>query len=56
VVLWDEELAADLWTRIRNDEALLDTVKPSPKATTSPEIVDKFKTKTAAENPCAVSK
>ena len=56
VVLWDEELAADLWTRIRNDEALLDTVKPSPKATTEPEIVDKFKSKTAAENPCAVSK
>ncbi len=56
VVLWDEELAADLWTRIRNDEALLDTAKPSPQATTEPEIVDKFKSKTAAENPCAVSK
>ena len=56
VVIWDEELSADLWTRIRNDQALIDTVKASPQATTKPEVVDKFKTKTAAENPCAPAK
>jgi anionic cell wall polymer biosynthesis LytR-Cps2A-Psr (LCP) family protein len=60
VVIWDEELSADLWTRIRNDQALVDTIKPSPTSTTQatakPEVVDKFKTKTAAENPCAASK
>ncbi len=60
VVIWDEELSADLWTRIRNDQALVDTIKPSPtstaQATAKPEVVDKFKTKTAAENPCAASK
>ena len=46
VVIWDQVLSADLWTRIRDDAALVDEVKPSP------EIVDKFKTRTAAENPC----
>ena len=56
VVIWDQVLSADLWTRIRDDAALVDEVKPSPSASTSasakPEIVDKFKTRTAAENPC----
>jgi anionic cell wall polymer biosynthesis LytR-Cps2A-Psr (LCP) family protein len=56
VVIWDPVLAEDLWTRIRNDEALVETIKPSAKATTKPVMVDKFKSKTAAENPCATSK
>ncbi len=56
VVIWDKTLSADLWTRIRDDAALVDEVKPSPSASTTasakPEIIDKFKTRTAAENPC----
>jgi anionic cell wall polymer biosynthesis LytR-Cps2A-Psr (LCP) family protein len=60
VVIWDDVLATDLWTKIRNDEALLETVKPTAKASTkaTPEAVtiDKFKTKTAADNPCAPAK
>ena len=56
VVIWDETLSADLWNRIRTDAALVDEVRPSPSASSSasakPEIVDKFKTRTAAENPC----
>jgi len=55
VVIWDETLSADLWTRIRNDAALVDVVTPSPSASSTasakPEIIDKFKTRTAAENP-----
>ncbi|MEY4290920.1 MAG: hypothetical protein RL130_862, partial [Actinomycetota bacterium] len=53
VVIWDEMLAADLWTKIRNDEALLETVKPTASASAKPTVIDKFKTKTAADNPCA---
>jgi len=53
-------LATDLWTKIRNDEALLETVKPtakaSAKATAKAVTIDKFKTKTAADNPCAPAK
>ena len=60
VVIWDDVLATDLWTKIRNDEALLETVKPtakaSAKATPESVTIDKFKTKTAAENPCAPAK
>ena len=56
VVIWDETLAADLWSRIRDDKALIDKVKASPAATKKPVAVDKFKSKTAADNPCAVSK
>jgi len=56
VVIWDEQLSADLWTRIRDDAALVDEVTPSPSASSSasakPVIVDKFKTRTASENPC----
>ena len=56
VVIWDTALSADLWTRIRDDAALVDeiTPSPSPSSTTSakPVIVDNFKTRTAAENPC----
>jgi LCP family protein required for cell wall assembly len=55
VVIWDEVLAADLWTRVRDDEALVDKVKKKKVATATKktEAVDKFKSKTAAENPCA---
>ena len=56
VVIWDETLSAELWNRIRDDAALVDEVTPSPSASTTtsakPEIIDKFKTRTAAENPC----
>lgn len=58
VVIWDEELAADLWLRIKNDDALVDIIPPkkssaSPSPSASPSTVDKFKTHTAADNPCA---
>jgi LCP family protein required for cell wall assembly len=55
VVIWDEILAADLWTRVRNDDALIDKVKKKKAATATEkaEAVDKFKSKTAADNPCA---
>lgn len=56
VVIWDEVLATDLWGRIRNDEALVETIKPSAEASAKPVIVDNFKTKTAADNPCATEK
>ena len=56
VVIWDEVLATDLWTRIRDDEALVETIQPTAKATTKAVIIDKFKSKTAADNPCAPSK
>ena len=56
VVIWDEVLSDELWTRIREDSALVDLVTPSPSASSTssakPEIIDKFKTRTAAENPC----
>jgi LCP family protein required for cell wall assembly len=56
VVIWDEQLSTELWTRIRDDAALVDEVTPSPSASSSasakPVIVDKFKTRTASENPC----
>ena len=56
VVIWDQQLSTDLWTRIRDDSPLVDEVTPSPSASSSasakPVIVDKFKTRTAAENPC----
>ena len=56
VVIWDEVLSDELWTRIREDSALVDQVTPSPSASSTssakPEIIDKFKTRTAAENPC----
>jgi LCP family protein required for cell wall assembly len=64
VVIWDEVLGADLWTRVRDDLELVDEVTPTPEAKAStkasasasakptPVIVDKFKTRTADENPC----
>jgi hypothetical protein len=58
VVVWDEVLAAELFDRIKNDIALVDVVvekksSASPKATPSSTTIDKFKTQTAADNPCA---
>jgi LCP family protein required for cell wall assembly len=61
VVIWDEVLGADLWTRVRDDLPLVDEVIPTPAPSASaasasakptPVIVDKFKTRTADENPC----
>ncbi len=65
VVLWDEVLAAELWERIKNDTALIDIVTPpsapadsgaSPKPTPKATTINKFKTQTAADNPCAPEK
>ena len=61
VVIWDSTLAPELWSRIKNDTALVDTViskksSASPKATPSASTIDKFKTHTAAENPCGAKK
>ncbi|MBU3716487.1 MAG: LytR family transcriptional regulator [Candidatus Nanopelagicaceae bacterium] len=53
-VLWDPELSAELFERIKNDDALIDKVRPEPSA--SPSLVDKFGTKTASDNPCNESK
>jgi LCP family protein required for cell wall assembly len=56
VVTWDSVLAAELFQRLRDDLPIVDEVTPSPSAssTEKPEktIVDKFKTRTADENPC----
>jgi hypothetical protein len=40
---------------VRDDEALIDKVKKKKVATATEktEAIDKFKSKTAAENPCA---
>ena len=55
-VLWDPVLAPQLWTRLREDQAVVDEIvaSPSPSSTKSPsvEIVDKFKTRTAEDNIC----
>ena len=60
VVLWDKELAPDLFNRMRLDLPLIDEVRPSPSASSSetpaPILVDKFKTRTADENPCGALK
>ena len=64
-VIWDPILAPDLWMRLRQDKAVVDVVVPTPSAspsapTASPSpsavIVDKFKTRTAKENPCGALK
>lgn len=61
VVVWDEALTTELWQRLRDDLPIVDEVTPSPSASSSksnstksgaPVIVDKFKTRTADENPC----
>jgi LCP family protein required for cell wall assembly len=55
-VLWDPVLAPQLWTRLREDQAVVDevTASPSPSSAKSPsvEIIDKFKTRTAEDNVC----
>jgi len=55
-VLWDPVLAPELWDRLREDRAVVDEVipSPSPSATKNeePKIIDKFKTRTAADNIC----
>jgi LCP family protein required for cell wall assembly len=55
-VLWDPVLAPQLWSRLREDQAVVDEVvaSPSPSSTKSPsvEIIDKFKTRTAEDNVC----
>ena len=67
VVIWDENLAPELFDRLRNDKPVVDLVTPTPTATPvkgkkspspapSPSIIDKFKTRTASENPCGALK
>ena len=62
VVTWDPVLAPDLFNRLIQDLPIIDEVTPSPTASASasttaspsasPSTIDKFKTRTAAENPC----
>ena len=60
VVTWDPVLAPDLFNRLREDLPLVDEVIPSPSASSSasasPTVIDKFKTRTADENPCGALK
>ena len=62
VVTWDKTLAPDLFNRLILDLPLVDEVTPSPSASSSPSaaseptIIDKFKTRTADENPCGALK
>jgi len=64
VVVWDKVLAPDLFNRLILDLPLVDEVTPSPSASSStspspsvaPIIIDKFKTRTADENPCGALK
>jgi hypothetical protein len=60
VVTWDPVLAPDLFNRLREDLPLIDEVTPSPSASASskatPTVIDKFKTRTADENPCGALK
>jgi LCP family protein required for cell wall assembly len=58
VVIWDDVLAPDLFSRLLNDQPIIDEVKATPSASASPTttIVDKFKTGTAADNPCLTAK
>lgn len=50
VVIWDKALSADLWQRLRDDKSLVDfEIKKGAKKGT---VVDKFKTRTASEDPC----
>jgi LCP family protein required for cell wall assembly len=50
-VLWDPVLASELFERIKNDEALIEEVRPNPSS--SPTTINKFKSGTAADNPCS---
>lgn len=59
-VKWDPVLSDELWQRLVNDQPVIDEVTPSPSASSttsaSPTIIDKFKTRTASENPCGALK
>jgi anionic cell wall polymer biosynthesis LytR-Cps2A-Psr (LCP) family protein len=55
-VLWDPVLAPELFQRLSHDEAIVDTVTPSASPSASPTVIDKFKTRSAAENPCGALK
>jgi len=71
-VIWDPVLAPELWNRLRNDLPIVDVVKPSPSASAKASAsasakatagasakavtIDKFKTRTASENPCGALK
>ena len=54
-VLWDPVLAPELFERIRNDQALVDVVQAGPEEGSTPvtKVVNKFDTKSAADNPRA---
>jgi LCP family protein required for cell wall assembly len=56
VVTWDPVLAPELFQRIRDDLPVVDEVTPSPSASSTEKpkttLIDKFKTRTADENPC----
>lgn len=54
VVTWDRVLAPELFNRLREDLPLIDFASPS--STEKPKIIDKFKTRTANENPCGALK
>ena len=60
VVIWDSVLAPELFNRLREDLPLIDVVTPSPSVSASstapPTVIDKFKTRTADENPCGALK
>ncbi len=57
-VLWDPVLAPELWKLLRDDLPITKEVVPSASASASPSpsLVDKFKTRTADENPCGALK
>ena len=56
VVTWDPVLSTELFNRLRDDLPIVDEVTPSPSASNTAKaettIIDKFKTRTADENPC----
>ena len=56
-VLWDPVLAGELFTKLRNDEPLVEKIKPTPSPNSSEEpakpiIIDKFGVEAASTNPC----
>ncbi len=62
VVIWDKVLAPELFNRLKLDLPLVDVAAPSPSTGSTsakpakPSTIDKFKTRTAAENPCGALK
>jgi anionic cell wall polymer biosynthesis LytR-Cps2A-Psr (LCP) family protein len=62
VVIWYSVKAPELFNRLSNDIPIYDLATPSPspssgkksgaKTTTKPTIIEKFKVRTADENPC----